>query len=628
MKSLLALGFTGSAVAQFVVDPMGNRILSANKAAYRLCKLSEREITDQPLSALFYDCHSELVVFTEEIYDKDTAWSDTLSLRVNNKPMRVEIYATQLQDHKPLAHFSIHDTTRLKYYRDKAEAQFHYNSGIVHWKRSAKAFQEFERENQLLLEAAGEGIYGVDKNGLTTFVNPAAERILGYSAEELSGKNMHLVIHHSHDDGSNFGIHDCPIYQAFRDGIVRTVESDVFWSKQSIPINVEYTSTPIRDNDEIIGAVVIFRDITEKMKDKQRLLSALEEVEQLKERLEQENAYLHQELSSEFNHHRIVGKSLAIQQIIQQIELVAATDATVMVTGESGTGKELIARAIHDLSERNKRPLIRVNCAAIPTELFESEFFGHTKGAFSGAVSDRPGRFELADGGTLFLDEVGEIPLNLQGKLLRVLQEQQFERVGESTTRQVNVRIIAATNKNLMQQVEAGKFREDLYFRLNVFPIESVPLRKRKEDIPLLAQFFLNRMSRPGEEQLKIPLSEIDKLKRYHWPGNIRELENIIERQVILANNGTLRFNNLFNESASTINAIEHVAQDRVSANSVLTENEQKQQEKHNMLMALQKCQGKVFGKNGAAELLGIKPTTLSSRIKKYKIDTQRFKTN
>lgn len=624
MKSLSEIGFTHSPVAQLLVDPQNDTALSMNHEARRLLKLETSQSDVIRVSDLFSPSYIQLLLFTEEALCQGKAWSNELLVRSNHEELKVEASARSVnRDDKALIHLCIQDANTLKNKRARAEAQHHYHSGLGHWNRVAKVFREFERENQLILDAAGEGIYGVDTEGVTTFINPAAERILGYKAKELAGKNMHLVIHHSHCDGTHFGVHDCPIYQAFRDGIVRNIDNDIFWTKSGKALNVEYTSTPIKDNGKIVGAVVIFRDVTQKIKDKERLVSALKEVERLKQRLELENAYLQEELNSEFNHHQIVGKSPAVQKVIQQIELVAATDATVLISGESGTGKELIARAIHDLSQRNKRSLIRVNCAAIPAELFESEFFGHTKGAFSGAVADRPGRFELADGGTIFLDEVGEIPLNLQGKLLRVLQEQQFERVGESTTRQVNVRIIAATNRDLMQLVKTGDFREDLYFRLNVFPIESVPLRERVADIPLLAQHFLNRLSSANNKhELRIPLSEIEKLKQYHWPGNIREMENIIERQIILAKNGTLRFNDLHIKAQKNTSKMVSFS----SPDWVITDDELKQKEKRNMLVALKKCQGKVFGKDGAAQLLGLKPTTLASRIKKYKIDTRQFK--
>jgi transcriptional regulator with GAF, ATPase, and Fis domain len=357
--------------------------------------------------------------------------------------------------------------------------------------------------------------------------------------------------------------------------------------------------------------------VSQKKAYKKALLEALAEVESLKDRLEMENAYLQEEIKSKFNHHRIIGSSPPLQNIMQQINMVAPTKATVLITGESGTGKELLARAIHESSDRSGRSLIRVNCAAIPQDLFESEFFGHIKGAFTGASSDRPGRFELADGGSIFLDEVGEIPLHLQGKLLRVLQEQEFERVGEAITRRVDVRIITATNRDLKQMVIEGRFREDLYFRLNVFPIESVPLRQRKEDIPQLTQHFLGKAAiRANKSSLRIPLHEIEKLKAYDWPGNVRELENVIERQVILVRGDVIRFETLI----STVNTPVNDDTSGDTEHKLLTEYELRQVERQNIVRALQYCDGRVFGKGGAAEMLAIKPTTLSSRIKKLRI--------
>ena len=256
------------------------------------------------------------------------------------------------------------------------------------------------------------------------------------------------------------------------------VDHEVFWRSDGTSFPVAYTSTPIRDRGRLLGAVIVFRDISQRREDEARLKSALAEVDSLRERLELENAYLKEEIRAERHHQGIIGHSPAIAATLRQVDLVAGTDATVLITGESGTGKELIARAIHEASRRSDRPMIRVNCAAIPHALFESEFFGHAKGSFTGALRDRVGRFELADGGTLFLDEVGEIPLELQGKLLRVLQERSFERIGEARTRAVDVRVVAATNRDLRAEVRAGRFREDLYFRLNVFPIEARPLRE------------------------------------------------------------------------------------------------------------------------------------------------------
>ncbi len=487
-------------------------------------------------------------------------------------------------------------------------------------------FQTFAQQNQLLLNAAGEGIYGVDAEGRATFVNPAAERMLGWKADDLLGKNIHVAIHHSHTDGSGYCVQDCPIFAAFRDGTVRRVDDEVFWCRDGHAVPVEYTSTPVYDDGKLVGAVVIFRDVSERKNAEAKLHStmeelraALEEVKQLKHKLELENAYLQQEISAGFNSHHIVGRSLAVQQINYQIQLVAPTQATVLITGESGTGKELIARAIHRASDRNQRPLIRVNCASIPSELFESEFFGHVRGAFSGAVSARLGRFEIADGGTLFLDEIGELPLALQGKLLRVLQDGEFERVGESTTRKVDVRVITATNRDLKQLVAQGLFREDLYFRLNVFPIRSAPLRERLEDIPLLVTHFLQATcQRFHKPELKISLAQIQRLQEYDWPGNIRELENRIERQVILSQGDKLNLTEFPTAAKSMVDV-------PIIDENYFTETSVKQLQIRTTLEALRKCDGKIYGANGAACLLGIKPTTLASRLKKWSLNKTMF---
>ncbi len=615
--------FNFAATAQLIIEPVDDTIVDANQEACRLLGQDRRALQSLRASHFFAPCLPGLLVFSQELIARGRGWTDQLQILVADEPLRLEITARQLESgEERYLHFSMQPAEELDELRNRSDAHRHYLSGIGHWRRVSRVFQEFERENHLLLEAAGEGIYGVDANGATTFVNPAAERILGYSAEEMAGRNMHTMVHHSHADGSHYQADSCPIFAAFRDGTVHRVEDDVFWSKTGQPIDVEYTSTPIRDGNDIVGAVVIFRDVSQKKADQRRLLAALTEVEQLKHRLELENAYLQEEINSEFNHHQMVGKSAAVKKILQQIQLVAPTNATVFIHGESGTGKELIARALHDNSQRSQRSLIRVNCAAIPEDLFESEFFGHVKGAFTGASSDRAGRFELADGGTLFLDEVGEIPLHLQGKLLRVLQEQQFERVGEARTRNVDVRIVVATNRDLQQLVREGRFREDLYFRLNVFPIESVPLRQRKEDIPLLTQHFLAKASRlVNKANLKIPMAELEKLCQYAWPGNIRELENVIERQVILARDGVLQFD----DSIVTADNPAEPQSPPLRA-ALVSDDELRQQQKNNIINALRRCQGKVFGAAGAAELLGVKPTTLASRIKKYGLDLRDFK--
>jgi DNA-binding NtrC family response regulator len=313
----------------------------------------------------------------------------------------------------------------------------------------------------------------------------------------------------------------------------------------------------------------------------------------------------------------IIGQGKAWRWIIGQVEIVAATEATVLVLGETGTGKELIAQEIHQRSRRREKPLVRVNCTSIPKELFESEFFGHAKGAFTGAIKDRAGRFEVAEGGTLFLDEVGEIPLALQSKLLRVLQEKCYERVGEDRTRHTDVRIVAATNRDLEKEVAADRFREDLYYRLNVFPLKVAPLRERKEDIPLLAAHFVDLFVKElGYPKPRLTRAGIESLQSYDWPGNIRELRNITERAVILAQGRALEFDVLLNGASVDLTSFEQRAADRAEP-EYLTESEMRRRERKNLLAILQKTGWKIKGSDGAAELLGVKANTLIARIKK-----------
>jgi DNA-binding NtrC family response regulator len=313
----------------------------------------------------------------------------------------------------------------------------------------------------------------------------------------------------------------------------------------------------------------------------------------------------------------MVGQSAALRHVLQQVETVAPSDSTVLILGETGTGKELIASAVHQRSRRREKPLIRVNCTTIPKDLFESEFFGHAKGAFTGAIKDRTGRFEAAAGGTLFLDEVGEIPLELQSKLLRLLQEKSYERVGEDITRRANVRIVAATNRDLKKAVAAGRFREDLYYRLNVFPLRVAALRERKEDIPLLAKHFVelltNELSCPKP---RLTRAGLEILQCYEWPGNIRELRNVIERAIISARGGALEFDVPGTDSSLDLSSFGPQDIDQVEP-EYLTEAEMRRRERENLFAVLQKASWKIKGVDGAAELLGVKPTTLSSRIEK-----------
>jgi PAS domain S-box-containing protein len=371
------------------------------------------------------------------------------------------------------------------------------------------------------------------------------------------------------------------------------------------PVWVQWWSRPAAGGDY---TRTMFIDITD------RVL-----MEQERARLEEQNAYLWEEIRSGQNFRDIIGESPGLRKVKQQIQLVAPTDASVLVTGESGTGKELVARAVHDHSARKGRPLITLNCSAVPEGLFESEFFGHVRGAFTGALKDKPGRFELADRGTLFLDEIAEVPLAMQAKLLRVLQEQELERVGDTRTRKVSVRIIAATNRDLKKEVDAGRFRQDLFYRLSVFPIEVPPLRERRDDIAPLVEHFLEqsarRLNRPSRRITQAALSQ---LIAHDWPGNVRELQNTIERAVILSLGGPLRFDMAASDASST--PVAHTTP-TASPTALLTRQQLKRQERDCIAAALKETGGKIFGPGGAAELLGMKPTTLASRITALKLN-------
>ncbi len=392
--------------------------------------------------------------------------------------------------------------------------------------------------------------------------------------------------------------------------------------------------TPIKFKGEVLGIIIGFtrRELPEESRPWSRVFAdhigaaianarAFEEIQRLKGQLEQRNTYLLEEVVEAKAFGDLVGKSAALRQIVSQIELVAPTEASVLILGETGTGKELVAHEIHRRSQRRDGPLVRVNCASIPRDLFESEFFGHVKGAFTGAIKDRAGRFETAEGGTIFLDEIGEVPLEMQGKLLRVLQDKVYERVGDDRTRSANVRIIGATNRDLKKLVAAGRFREDLYYRLHVFPMQVPPLRERKEDIPLLAKHFLDLSVREMKcSKPRLTRAGVVKLQSYDWPGNVRELRNVIERAVILARGGALEFD----LPVSLSPALPARAISRAEAHpgkvepEFLTETELQRRERDNLLVILRKANWKIKGPNGAAELLGVKPPTLLSRMNRW----------
>ena len=363
--------------------------------------------------------------------------------------------------------------------------------------------------------------------------------------------------------------------------------------------------------------LVASKDITQRNEVERQLRITLAENARLREELEHERDYLREEVNVALNFGRIVGTSPSLNAMLRRVEAVADTPASVLIQGESGVGKELVARALHARSPRSEGPLVKVNCASIPKELFESEFFGHVKGAFTGAHRDRVGRFQLADGGTIFLDEVGEIPVELQSKLLRVLQESEFERVGDDVTKSVDVRVIAATNRNLEELIVEGRFREDLFYRLSVFPVDVPPLRERGDDVIQIAQHFLDQTCQNfGRKSMTLTRSQTNELRNYQWPGNIRELKNVIERAVILSPGSVLRLDLSMPNLGAVAAEVSTPASVQEVDQGILTEKEMREFQKKNLVAVLDQANWRVSGQGGAAELLGIRPTTLADRMK------------
>jgi PAS domain S-box-containing protein len=469
-----------------------------------------------------------------------------------------------------------------------------------------------EREQKLgrLVGSAMDAIIELDRHLRVTQMNPAAEKILCCAAAEVTSQAFtHFLVADSREK----------LARLIVDLDTRPEGQRSLWipggltaiASQGGSFQAEATLSRI-DLEREPFYTLILRNVNERLEAEQKIRSLTVETE-----------YLREEISSLVGSEEIVGRSEALVKVLNEVKEVAATDATVLILGETGTGKELIARAIHGASRRRDKPLIKVNCAAIPATLIESEFFGHEQGAFTGATKKRDGRFALAHGGTIFLDEVGELPLDLQSKLLRVLQEGEFEPVGSSQTRKVDVRVITATNRDLEKSAREGQFREDLYYRLNVFPIQVPPLRERRADIGILATAFAQKFAQRMGRTLE-PLSDdcLRRLRAYSWPGNVRELQNIIERAVITARDGRLNLDRALPENVNAMPAA--LGSDGETSKRVRTAKELEELERQNIIAALESADWKVAGENGAAQLLGVKPTTLSSRMKALGIERKR----
>lgn len=475
-------------------------------------------------------------------------------------------------------------------------------------KQAERDLRESEQRLASLIDSAIDAIISIDGDLQIHLFNAAAEqtfecdasRCIGGSLRPLLTEDLSSVVeqyvddHQGAADTSGAPDSDAGRYVAANEG---------FRARRPDGTTFCVTATICRIRlPEKRRYLLILRDV-EEMKQTQRRLT----------QLQSEKSYLRKEMEREYNFEEIVGQSPAIQEVFDAIDQVAATDTTVLVCGKTGTGKELVARAVHNHSQRADSILVKVNCAALSSDLIESELFGHEKGAFTGATGQRAGRFELADGGTLFLDEVGELPLETQAKLLRVLQEQEFERVGGSDTINVDTRIIAATNRNLEEEVAAGRFRSDLYYRLNIFPINVPLLREREGDVPRLAHHFIEKFAaRAGKEEMDISAGALAVLERYDWPGNVRELANIIERAVILARGDTIRADHL------------SIQREGAAANGPFPSLEEAQ--RRHIIEALERTEGTVGGEQGAAQLLDMNRTTLLSRMERLGIDPATYR--
>ena len=449
-----------------------------------------------------------------------------------------------------------------------------------------------------LFESSPDAIVVSDREGRITKTNAQAEHVFGFTRDELVGQLVEILIperfRHSHPQYRKKYSDEARIrpmgaglelYGRRKDG--SEFPADIMLS----PVDTEF------------GRVVltVVRDLSERVRIQEEL-----------QRREREKHYLEEELNTEHRFEDIIGESKALRSILKQVETVAATDVTVLILGETGTGKDLIARAIHQLSSRSEHSLIKLNCAAIPTGLLESELFGHEKGAFTGAISQKIGRLELANRGSFFLDEVGDLPLELQPKILRALQEKEFERLGGTRTIPVDARLIAATNRDLGQMVADRQFRSDLYYRLRVFPITLPPLRERREDIPLLVRYFVDKHARSLNRQIEtIPADVMKALTRWRWPGNIRELENFVERAVILSRGPSLR---------APLAELEMPEEPVARGDATLESSD-----REHILRILRETKGVIAGPRGAAARLGLKRTTLNSKLKKLGIEREDY---
>jgi len=597
--------FSAASSLVIVLDRRG-RIVRFNRACEKLTGFTFEELRGE----LFW----EHLLIPEEIEQVRAVFAE---LRAGQFPNEHENYWLTKRGARRLIMWS---NTALVDERGVVEYVIGTGIDVTERWEAQEALKESERKYRQVVESLHEGIWLIDENGNTRYTNNRMATMLGYTVQEMDGRHLFSFM-----DERGKKICESNLERRKR-GIEEDHEFELLRKDGSRVVTLMSTSPVMDDEGAYRGALAGVLDITERKRAEQALQQAhadlerrveertaelrraLEQVAHLKDRLESENIYLREEIRSTHGYEEIIGESLALREVLYKVQQVACTDASVLLLGETGTGKELLAHAIHKGSPRSGKPLVKVNCAALPGSLIESELFGHEKGAFTGAHSTRAGRFELADGGTIFLDEISDLPLELQAKLLRILQDGRFEKLGATVTQEVDVRVVTACNCNLEEAVARGAFRSDLYYRLGVFPIEIPPLRERREDIPLLVWHFINnKQSKLGRSIGSVPADVMEALRAYAWPGNVRELENIIERALILSAGGRLLLDESFSRAAPTHSA--------PAASTSL-----KEVERIHILKVIKDCGWRIKGKDNAAERLGVNPSTLRDRMKKLGI--------
>ncbi|HLW83536.1 MAG TPA: sigma 54-interacting transcriptional regulator [Candidatus Acidoferrales bacterium] len=570
--------------AIFLLDPEG-RVVTWNNGAKRIKGYSADEIIGQHFSRFFAPEDVELGKPAEELKTAATVGrSEEQGWRVRKDGSRfwanVVITAIRGKDGELLGF--------AKVTRDVTERE-----------RADEALRESENRFRTLFESSPDAIVVTDKEGKISEVNEQVEKSFGYNRGELAGQTIDMLVPGRYQQ----------THAQLRTSYTKNLRTrpmgaglELYGRRKDgteFPVDIMLSPVEMKGGTLVLSVI---RDLSEKVRAKEAL-----------ERKEREKQYLKEELNLEHNFEDIIGESVALKRVLKQVESVAATDVTVLILGETGTGKDLVAQAIHQLSSRRGQTIVKLNCAAIPSGLLESELFGHEKGAFTSAISQKIGRLELAHQGTLFLDEIGDLPLELQPKILRALQDKEFERVGGTRTIPADARLVAATNRNLEQMVADRQFRSDLYYRLRVFPITIPALRERRDDIPLLVQYFVAKHARRMHKQItSIPPEVMKALEKWDWPGNIRELENFIERAVILSKGPSLR---------APLAELETLSQEAPAVEDRTLETN----EREHILHVLRETKGVIAGSKGAAARLGLKRTTLNSKLKKLDIKREDY---